>query len=88
MWGQLSDDRPWFRAKTHGYGAGLPIAWQGWLVLLLYLAAMIGLATLAAGASGGALVGVIVGMGLVTALFVLIARARTEGGWRWRWGND
>src|SRR3546814_6692541 len=27
------DERPWFRAKRHGYGAGLPIAWQGWVML-------------------------------------------------------
>lgn len=22
----------WFRAKTHGWGWGLPLTWQGWLV--------------------------------------------------------
>lgn len=32
-------DRPkyWFPAKTFGWGWGLPCAWQGWLVLAIYL---------------------------------------------------
>lgn len=27
----------WFRAKRHGWGWGLPAAWQGWLVLSAYI---------------------------------------------------
>lgn len=27
----------WFRAKTYGWGWGLPSSWQGWLVLLVYI---------------------------------------------------
>lgn len=26
----------WFRAKTYGWGWGLPLKWQGWVVYLLY----------------------------------------------------
>jgi len=26
----------WFPAKRHGIGWGLPVKWQGWVVLLLY----------------------------------------------------
>lgn len=26
----------WFRAKTYGWGWGLPSSWQGWVVLLIY----------------------------------------------------
>jgi len=26
----------WFRAKTYGWGWGLPLKWQGWLVYFLY----------------------------------------------------
>ena len=26
----MKDDKPWFAPKRFGYGAGLPIAWQGW----------------------------------------------------------
>ena len=29
------NERPeWFGPKTYGYGSGLPIRWQGWLLLL------------------------------------------------------
>jgi membrane-anchored protein YejM (alkaline phosphatase superfamily) len=33
---------PWFRARRFGYGAGLPIRWQGWAVLASYLALVLG----------------------------------------------
>ena len=31
----------WFPAKRYGWGWGLPSAWQGWVVLLVYLAVII-----------------------------------------------
>ena len=88
MWHLLSDRRPWFAEKRFGYGAGLPIAWQGWVLLLSYVAVIIGLAALAGRTRDEALVGVIALMLLFTAVFVVIARVRTRGGWRWRWGED
>lgn len=33
--------RYWFPAKKYGWGWGLPDMWQGWLVLLAYLAGII-----------------------------------------------
>jgi hypothetical protein len=36
------DPNIWFPAKTYGWGWGLPCAWQGWLVLVCYLALMLG----------------------------------------------
>ena len=30
----------WFPAKKYGWGWGLPLAWQGWLVLLAFFALM------------------------------------------------
>ena len=32
------DKRYWFGAKRYGYGWGLPITWEGWLVLVLWIA--------------------------------------------------
>ena len=37
------DKKPWFRAKNHGYGTGLPIAWQGWVMLAAHMALIFGL---------------------------------------------
>ena len=82
------DDKPWFAQKRYGYGAGMPIAWQGWAVLLSYIAAFTGLAALAARAHGEALAGVIAGMVLLTAVLVAVTKARTRDGWQWRWGED
>ena len=42
----LLNDRPWFRPKRRGYGTGLPIAWQGWLMLAAHMVLIIGLALL------------------------------------------
>lgn len=30
-------NRYWFPRKTIGWGWGLPVAWQGWVVLVAYL---------------------------------------------------
>jgi hypothetical protein len=33
------DDGPeWFAPKRYGYGAGLPISWQGWALTIAFLA--------------------------------------------------
>lgn len=33
--------RYWFRAKTYGWGWGLPTAWQGWVVYAITLALLV-----------------------------------------------
>ena len=30
-------NKPWFKAKKYGYGCGLPVTWQGWLVFIIYI---------------------------------------------------
>jgi len=82
------DKEPWFPVKRFGYGAGLPIARPGWFALLAYVAAMVGLGFVSTRVSGLALAGIVVIMIAVTAVFVLIVKARTNGAWRWRWGED
>ena len=32
------EEQYWFRANSYGWGWGLPLKWQGWLVLTLYTA--------------------------------------------------
>lgn len=32
----------WFHARRYGWGWGLPSAWQGWVVLAVYLTLLIG----------------------------------------------
>lgn len=80
----------WFKQKRYGYGA-TPSTWQGWALTGVYLIIMIGLSLwLTEGAAQAqtralpffALVAV------VTMIFVAIVFRTTEGGWRWRWGDD
>ena len=33
----MDKPRYWFRAKRYGWGWGLPLTWEGWLVLLVWL---------------------------------------------------
>ena len=37
----LPEDEAWFPAKRYGYGWGLPIRWQGWVVSVLYFGVVI-----------------------------------------------
>ncbi|MBH5321205.1 hypothetical protein [Aurantiacibacter sediminis] len=76
----LSDD-PWFEPKRLGYGSGLPCAWQGWVLLGVYLALMVGFGLMLEG--DWLAVGAI-GMAFSTVIFVLLAKRHTRGGWRWR----
>jgi hypothetical protein len=79
----MTDGPEWFAPKRYGYGSGLPIAWQGWVLLIVYLALVVGSGLLLE--RWPALVGAtIVGL---TALLMLIAARTTKGGWRWRWGK-
>ena len=76
------DDGYWFPAKTLGFGWGPPRRWQGWLVLAVYMAAMIGIgvrfppnAHPAAFFFGGA---------VATALLIAVCALKGEPP-RWRW---
>ena len=34
-------DTAWFAPKRYGYGSGLPIAWQGWALMIGYVLVVI-----------------------------------------------
>ncbi len=71
---------PWFRAKSHGFGTGLPMVWEGWFFIALHVAMITGLAAALLGRPVAMTIAVIVA-GLAP---MPIYRAKTEGGWRWR----
>ncbi len=79
------DDGPaWFSAKRRGYGAGLPIAWQGWAITLAYIALVFAAAFLFKD-RWLPLLSIVV---LATLLFMLVCARTTKGGWSWRWGSE
>ena len=84
----------WFKPKTYGYGA-TPVTWQGWVVTLAAVAYIIGLTQvliigpLSAGHPPGLLTVLVWAACTVTAVSALVAisRAKTDGEWKWRWGE-
>jgi hypothetical protein len=79
----------WFRQKRFGYGA-TPNTWQGWLLTIASAAATIAVIIAADFMRDDStrLLLIVVGLPLILVPTVAISRAKTEGGWRWRSGND
>ncbi len=78
----------WFAPKRVGYGAGLPIAWQGWALMIAYFLAIGGVITALPHLHGSQTLLALAGIGTLTGLFIFIAAKRTRGGWRWRSGEE
>lgn len=80
----------WFKQKRYGYGA-TPSTWQGWALTGVYLIIMIGLSlwlTEGAAQAQARTLPFFALVAVVTMIFVAIVLRTTEGGWRWRWGDD
>ncbi len=77
------NDGAWFLPKRYGYGSGLPIAWQGWAMVLLHVVAIIGGSLLLVRQPAA-----MIGWALVIGLLPLPLYAnKTRGGWKWRWAS-
>lgn len=73
----------WFAAKRYGWGWGLPLRWQGWAVLILWLAILTGAAGRLMPAHRLAFLVFVV---LMAALLTFICYLTGEPP-RWRWGD-
>lgn len=80
----MDDKDAWFAPKRYGYGAGLPIGWQGWAVVGLYVP-VVTFASLFVRQSVVAWGAVLL---FATAALIVVSATHTRGGWRWRWGED
>ena len=74
----------WFPAKRYGWGWGLPITWQGWVVLAAYVASIAATVALFPPASGA--VRFIVLVVLCTAAFTAVCWLTGEPP-HWSWGR-
>jgi drug/metabolite transporter (DMT)-like permease len=75
----------WFPAKRYGWGWGLPVRWQGWLVFAAYLALLLGgLYYFKAQRSAA---GVLVYVLALTAVLIVIIAIKGERPLGWRWGG-
>jgi uncharacterized membrane protein YhaH (DUF805 family) len=77
------ENRYWFPAKRFGWGWGPPTRWQGWAVLIVWLAAM---AVAAIRLMPGHLVTFLSFVLVMTLLFLWICYAKGEPP-AWRWGG-
>ena len=80
-----SKSRFWFPAKRYGWGWGLPVAWQGWLVLIAFFWLVAAGMLLFPPHQAPAVFFVFVIV--LSALFTGICWLKGEPP-RWRWGDD
>jgi hypothetical protein len=79
----MNTTRYWFPAKPHGWGWTVPNTWQGWAVLLAYIAAVVALAHLVSASAKPLLFWAL--LALATLLLILIFWLKGEPpDWRWR----
>ena len=72
----------WFAVKSFGYGVSLPITWQGWAVILAYVAIVVLTAIFLVPLASIAI------MAVATPLLLWVAYVRSDGEWRWRNGEQ
>ncbi|MCY1670509.1 hypothetical protein OVA07_05725 [Novosphingobium sp. SL115] len=81
------DDGAWFAAKRYGCGAGMPLRWQGWALLLSYFAVLAGVIALDRSGNGAARGAGFALFIAATAVLMVVSARHTRGGWKWRWGS-
>ncbi len=81
---QKSKNDYWFPAKKYGFGWGLPVKWQGWVVVLIYFVLI---------TAGIVLIEYnenktwfFIYCSIPTILLILICWKKGEPA-KWRWGN-
>ena len=83
-------NRHWFKPRRYGIGV-TPSSWEGWLATVACVVLMIldtyvvpRLVRDPQQGLGLAMLGLVAVLGG----FIWLAQARTDGDWRWRWGED
>jgi MFS family permease len=81
----------WFKPKRYGYGAS-PATWEGWLATFGSVAVVVGsVVVMNRLVDRMNFAAWIIWAALIVALtvaFVAVARQKTDGEWRWRWGDN
>jgi hypothetical protein len=81
--------RYWFRQKRLGYGP-TPNTWQGWAFMSFSCLAVFAVILSAPAIRDNLLraVWIVLGLSITVLVTVTVSRMKTEGGWRWRNGQD
>jgi len=72
----------WFKPRMFGYGA-TPVTWQGWALTIGYAVAVVLLAN-HLGRTHPLYLWLLLP---ITLALLWVSWAKTDGGWRWRWGR-
>jgi hypothetical protein len=75
----------WFRAKSYGWGWGLPLRWQGWAVLFAFVV-LLGAGQLWLLLSAHSPILFLVYVGVLSSGLVAVCYAKGEPP-KWRWGR-
>ncbi len=79
------EQRYWFPAKRYGWGWGLPVAWQGWMVLAVFAGLLVaGVIMLPPNRYPGRFVLFVV---VLNVMLIAVCWLKGEPP-RWRWGDD
>jgi len=79
-----NEEQYWFPAKRYGWGWGLPTAWQGWVVFVIYFGLiLVGAVAVLPNYGTPSFVAY---TGAITLLLVAICWVKGERP-QWRWGN-
>jgi hypothetical protein len=89
--GLESEKKYWFKPKSYGYGFE-PISWEGWLMTLLLILAMLGWGKIIGffepeGDEKKEVLQFLLGMGALIFVFFQIALPRCKGELKWNWGT-
>lgn len=78
----------WFKPKRYGWGA-TPVTWQGWAVTLAAAAVMVAVSLYLRlnFTSFWGLAALLAFDALAIGVLTVVIRRKTDGEWRWRWGE-
>ena len=78
----MSNSRPWFKAKTYGWGWGPAATWQGWLVYACY-GMLVGASAVLFRPERDPVAFALSVVGLTAALVGVCMLKGEKPGWRW-----
>ncbi len=77
----------WFPAKKYGYGWGLPVTWQGWIIFMIYLTLItVGIFLFPISSKAG-LLQYSIFTAVLTIVLIAVCWLKGEPP-KWRWGNE
>ncbi|MDP7116213.1 MAG: hypothetical protein QF632_03240 [Candidatus Woesearchaeota archaeon] len=71
----------WFKPKKYGYGA-TPSSWEGWLVTGVFILVVLWRALVLEGVQR-----LYLEIFVMVVILIQIVKVKTDGVWKWRWGN-